>query len=596
VKENKIGYVDGDSVSFQAVNRYQTVFAYYAEHEKKNISKKSLDENKWMRIVCGNFSYAEIPKQFSFIMGVTGTLKTLAKPERKVIEETYAIRKNTYSPSVFGANNFKFEKKDVYIEKAIDYYNRIETEVKKKMTGSKGKERAILVFFESAAELDACRKSPAFNNRREKILCLTEEANAQEKDNIIKRATCSGQITFLTRTFGRGTDFVVNDQDVIASGGIHVIQTFVSDELSEEVQIQGRTARQGDEGTFSMVLLDKSLEKFLITNEDLKKVEDGQKILSKFCNLFKDEKVYPTKYDFINERRNDSFEGLYQERQKFVTEAKEQHDKAVGFMNNIKDQNVSKVKEFLLDKNKGTAELVPSKTVVAMDATGSMTHLLVKAKTTVQTMFERVCGILKDHKIAEDSFGMQFSVYRNYSNNKNLLLQSSIWATKPDDLRSFMEKIGPDGGLGNEAVEIGLWHANSEHVKEGISQVILIGDMPANTEAEVSDNRSIRGETYWAKTQFAEKTFWRQEAEKLKASGVPVHAFYVDEDAKANFTEIATLTNGRCEFLDVNSTKGADLLTNMVSEVLLNNIGQQNGGKGADLVNAYKKKFLKSYS
>ena len=596
VKENKIGYVDGDSVSFQAVNRYQTVFAYYAEHEKKNISKKSLDENKWMRIVCGNFSYAEIPKQFSFIMGVTGTLKTLAKPERKVIEETYAIRKNTYSPSVFGANNFKFEKKDVYIEKAIDYYNRIETEVKKKMTGSKGKERAILVFFESGAELDACRKSPAFNSRREKILCLTEEANAQEKDNIIKRATCSGQITFLTRTFGRGTDFVVNDQDVIASGGIHVIQTFVSDELSEEVQIQGRTARQGDEGTFSMVLLDKSLEKFLITNEDLKKVEDGQKILSKFCNLFKDEKVYPTKYDFINERRNDSFEGLYQERQKFVTEAKEQHDKAVGFMNNIKDQNVSKVKEFLLDKNKGTAELVPSKTVVAMDATGSMTHLLVKAKTTVQTMFERVCGILKDHKIAEDSFGMQFSVYRNYSNNKNLLLQSSIWATKPDDLRSFMEKIGPDGGLGNEAVEIGLWHANSEHVKEGISQVILIGDMPANTEAEVSDNRSIRGETYWAKTQFAEKTFWRQEAEKLKASGVPVHAFYVDEDAKANFTEIATLTNGRCEFLDVNSTKGADLLTNMVSEVLLNNIGQQNGGKGADLVNAYKKKFLKSYS
>ncbi|RYE30573.1 MAG: hypothetical protein EOP48_31895, partial [Sphingobacteriales bacterium] len=295
VKEDKIGYIDGDSVSFQAVNRYQTVFAYYHEHEKKKISKKTLDENKWMRIVCGNFSYAEIPKQFSFIMGVTGTLKTLTKPERKVIEETYGIRKNTYSPSVFGANNFTFSSKyDVHIENEHDYYNRIATEISNKMRGNDGKKRAVLVFFESVARLEECKESKAFANLRDKIICLTEEANPQEKDSVIKRAPCSGQIAFLTKTFGRGTDFVVNDQDVSTSGGIHVIQTFVSDELSEEVQIKGRTARQGDSGSYSMVLLESSLEKFLVFKQDLEHVEFGIGIISRIYHKIKGAKTYKT--------------------------------------------------------------------------------------------------------------------------------------------------------------------------------------------------------------------------------------------------------------------------------------------------------------
>jgi len=35
---------------------------------------------------------------------------------------------------------------------------------------------------------------------------------------------------------------------------VHVIQTFLSEELSEEIQIKGRAARQGQDGSYSMVL------------------------------------------------------------------------------------------------------------------------------------------------------------------------------------------------------------------------------------------------------------------------------------------------------------------------------------------------------
>ena len=76
----------------------------------------------------------------------------------------------------------------------------------------------------------------------------------------IKRAATVGKVTLLTRTFGRGTDFICRNQQLLLNGGIHVLQTFFSEELSEEYQIMGRGARQGDRGSYRMILLDKDLE------------------------------------------------------------------------------------------------------------------------------------------------------------------------------------------------------------------------------------------------------------------------------------------------------------------------------------------------
>ena len=42
------------------------------------------------------------------------------------------------------------------------------------------------------------------------------------------------RITLFTREFGRGLDFVTIEKDLDYLGGIYVIQTFLSEELSEE--------------------------------------------------------------------------------------------------------------------------------------------------------------------------------------------------------------------------------------------------------------------------------------------------------------------------------------------------------------------------
>jgi len=37
-----------------------------------------------------------------------------------------------------------------------------------------------------------------------------------------------------------------------------------------------------------------------------------------------------------------------------------------------------------------------------------------------------------------------------------MILQNSIWESKADKLKVFMNSIGVSGGMGNEAVEIGF--------------------------------------------------------------------------------------------------------------------------------------------
>ncbi|ETO33272.1 hypothetical protein RFI_03835, partial [Reticulomyxa filosa] len=170
----------------------------------------------------------------------------------------------------------------------------------------------------------------------------------------------------------------------------------------------------------------------------------------------------------------------------------------------------------------------------------------------------------------------------------------SPWESKPENLHNFMEKIQPDYGWGNKAIEVGLAHVNREIEKGEVSQVILIGDASANTKEEVLSKRSTRGEQYWKNTKlFPTPTYCENELSRLKKHNVPVHAFFTGIFAKQGFAAIATATNGRCEQLDINSNRGSEQLTDLVSEEVLRNAG---GANGNDFVEAYRAKFSKSFT
>ncbi|ETO10976.1 hypothetical protein RFI_26400 [Reticulomyxa filosa] len=543
VSNDKIGYKEQDSICYNVRYGYKTLFAYYHEHAQNKISNESFKNNICISFRIGNFSYAEVPKSFCCIMGVSGTLKTLSAAEQEVVEKVYHVSKHTYIPSLFGDNKLIFaDQKDIFIVEECDYFTTLKKEIDDRLVGKNpDTKRAVLVFFESKKQLIEFYESSNFVEMKRDAIVMTEENINEEKEYLIKRATTSGQVGLFTRAFGRGTDF-----------------TFLSEELSEEVQIKGRTARQ-----------------------DI----DNARSIGNF-------------YPLLHSKRTEFFKAQYAESKQYVEYAANEHKLGEELIAALKRNDAMAVKKMLCDRNKGAEEKKLSQTIVLMDGTASMAHLLQKAKNTVCTMFERISTILKENGESPNSFEIQFVVYRNYNAPEDMLLKISPWESKPENLRNFMETVVACYGWGNEAIEIGLAHVNQEAEKGDVSQVILIGDAPANTRQEVIDKKSSLqygfGIPYWKKTKlFSESTYYEDELIRLKQRKIPVHAFYINDQAKKNFIDIATITNGRHEKLDINSPQGSSQLTNLVSEEVLRNIG---GSKGSAFVDAYRAKFLKSFT
>ncbi|CAF2394409.1 unnamed protein product [Rotaria sp. Silwood2] len=508
VLNDKIVYVEGESVVENVVHGYDTIWAYYYENENGFISQNSLETNVGIIINCGTFSYAEMPHEFAYITGVTGTLKTLAESEKNILKMIYHIDKNTYMPSVFGKSNRNYNSaNDVQVVNVSEYFMRIRGEI----DTMRSAQRPILVFFESEEKLLAFYDSPELLSLKHNVQIITEKVSTKERELCVKRAATDGRVTLLTRIFGRGTDFICRNQQVLANGGIHVLQTFFSEELSEEYQIMGRGARQGDRGSYRILLLDSDLE--WVLGADWKEQ----------IPIITGSTLYAT----LDRGRNMLYESKCAAKQVGIEQCKREHQASRNFMKALSEGDIDAVKMFLVEQNGGVSTVSEiSRTVLLMDATGSMSNLLSATKDTVCTMFERASGILEGKGLSKDSFSMQFAIYRNYNSRENKILEVSSWQTKGSHLRAFMNRIVPEGGWGEEAIEIGLWHAVKESEKQDeISQVILIGDAPPNTKIDVAKKRASFGEHYWKTTRFAISTYYEDELETLKNKNIPVHAF-----------------------------------------------------------------------
>lgn len=596
VVNQRIAYKEQDGISFTAFYGYKTIFAYYKEVDSRQVARAVLEEQICFPIDCGAFAYAEIPNMYTFTMGVTGTLDTLTKYENDLLKRVYKLEKKTYIPSVYGENKLTFRGKsseDVRIERHAGYYIAICEQIHARLTGvSIGKQnaRAVLVFFESIPKLNAFYNSSCWAPHRVKTRTLTEDVSAKDKEGIIRQAVTSGSITLLTSAFGRGTDFICYDDKLLLDGGVHVIQTFLSVSVSEEMQIRGRTARQGNNGSYSLILHDLELEPFGIKVSEIEQMKQTGEL-------------YPT----LSKHREDRFAKLLPDNLKFVDDIRTEHNQARLFMNCILllhiqlklggaigdpavARDLDSFRTMLFNFNEAppvAVDIEPSRTIVLMDATGSMTQLLEKAKFTVKVMFERAYEIVKSESV-NNSFEIQFVVYRNYSSGPQYLLQYSPWAARPVDLEKFIDSISVNGGQGNEAIEVGLWHVMNEHAKEKVSQVILIGDMPPNTQEEVITKRQPQSQ--WVNTKFANPVYSSEQVKRLVDADIPVHAFYVNKYAETAFNAIASATSGKCDELDIHSAAGADLLTDVVTTQILENVGG-GGDQGKHLVAAYNAKY-----
>ena len=84
------------------------------------------------------------------------------------------------------------------------------------------------------------------------LYLLNARQNAEEAD-IVAKAGISGTITIATNMAGRGTDIKLDDK-AKQSGGLHVILTEHHDSTRIDRQLIGRSARQGNAGSFREIV------------------------------------------------------------------------------------------------------------------------------------------------------------------------------------------------------------------------------------------------------------------------------------------------------------------------------------------------------
>jgi preprotein translocase subunit SecA len=117
----------------------------------------------------------------------------------------------------------------------------------------------VLVFFETNELLAEYEKGQVGALRSagvavDDIHVLNSQTADDRRNSIIRSACKPRSVTLCSREYGRGEDFITWNTNLRRAGGIHVVSTFLSLDISEEVQVQGRTARRTNPGSFSLVL------------------------------------------------------------------------------------------------------------------------------------------------------------------------------------------------------------------------------------------------------------------------------------------------------------------------------------------------------
>ena len=273
----RIGYKEFDGISYSIHYSAWTLFAYFKEHDNGKVTAAALEKHIALSATGYQFSYAAMLKMYDNILGVSGTLRELSDSQRKVLSDEYDVKNATYLRSVYGRNKLCFDANSagaIKITNIAEFYKEIVNEIRSKLVG-RIKSRAVFVFLETKKEVDDFLASPSMNELRGQVRVIREEDTADDRELTVRQAVTSKSITVMSCDFGRGTDFICFDNDLDASGGVHVIQTFVSQDVSEERQIKGRTARQGNQGSYSMVLLDSQLEDIGISMDMIRQFEES---------------------------------------------------------------------------------------------------------------------------------------------------------------------------------------------------------------------------------------------------------------------------------------------------------------------------------
>jgi uncharacterized protein YegL len=475
ITTDRIGHKIMDTIDYDVNFGYATVFAYLKEVENLKNPDSTLNRELVIKVSCGQFSYANISP--TAILGVSGTLEVMDTYQKNVLQR-YGVESFFYLPSVYGSSRFIFQPgadpSSVLIEKELDEYFLKITEVAVNVARLK---RAVIVFFADTERLNRYvssafyRKLPGRNKN-----ILKEDMSKIDKEFVIQRAATVGQITISSAVFGRGTDFFCKDETVEKNGGVHVVQTFLSAELSEEIQIQGRTARQGKKGTYSMVLLETDLKESF--DADVEKWGRNEY------------------YDKLNETRKRFHESHCRNMEINLNEATIKDQASHEYFDALLDNNSTAVglfKDLYLGMKKQSApDIIDIDLCLAVDNTGSMRRYGYVVKSTVSSLIEGESSFLPklQVKFPDTVFKVRLGLlsYRDIDDGNNQFnLCTEQFTESSQEFMHCLDQVVANASGGGDICEdhLGAIHHLTQLSWEGcwkssVKAVLLITDAPGH--------------------------------------------------------------------------------------------------------------------
>ena len=125
-----------------------------------------MNSKKAILLDCATFSFAEVPLEYDIILGVTGTLDTLSKPQEDIIKNIYGIEHKTFSPSVHSSDPekiFHTVQGVQIIKDSSEYYRSLVNEMDSKYLKF---DRPVILFFEDNEKLEKFANSDEFKHKK----------------------------------------------------------------------------------------------------------------------------------------------------------------------------------------------------------------------------------------------------------------------------------------------------------------------------------------------------------------------------------------------------------------------------------------------